>query len=385
MVSETLMPGGAELFAVRLANALSAEHQVTIAVLHGERVHEAVERQVDPAVRIEGLRLVGKRGLWKVDGLLRRLRIDYSLIARLQQRWLTQIMRRSGAEIAHSHLVPADLVVERVKDDLSFAHVVTVHGDYLAYLNGATEPLFLSYQRKIEKVLGSVDRVITIATEQKRQLLKLFPRVASKMTRITNGYEPSQGPTEPDREALGLPRGLLIGMASRGVEKKGWASAIDAFSRAQIAGATLVLVGAGSYLERLAKDPLPPNVFLTGFVERPTDYIRHFDFCLLPSEFPHESLPTAIIDYLFCGKPVIATEVGEIRTMIEAPNGECAGILVKLDGTADVPALAEAMRQLAGDPAERMRLGAIALSAAAKFKMADCVERYEAVYRSLLK
>ena len=384
MVSETLEPGGAETFAVRLANALSTRHDVLLAVLHGERIHRAVLIQILPAVRVEPLIMPGKKALQKIDGLLRRLRVHRSIIGSLQGRWLRRLVDQFRPEIVHSHLAPADILVSVLpeKDRSKFSHVITVHGDYAAYLSGATEPLFPNAKDKMAAALAQANSVVSISDDQEQRLLAAFPQLDGKMTVIANGFAPPSADREPSRRELGLPnQGLLVGMVSRGVEKKGWAAAIEAFRRAELDETFLVLVGSGPFLDGLRD--LPPNVIRTGFSERPTDLIRHFDLCLLPTEFPHETLPTAVIEYLYCGKPVIASDVGAIGSMIENPAGERAGILIKLAGTVEVDQLADAIRTLGTDPDERTRLGAIALAAFAKFSMDECRERYESLYRSL--
>ena len=383
MVIETLEPGGAETFAVRLANALSARHAVLLAVLHGERIHRAVSNQVLPGVRVEPLTVPGKRALQKIDGLLRRMGIDQSIVGRSQRSWLRRLIAQFRPDIVHSHLAPADIVVSTVAEGrMDFSHVITVHGDYAAYLSGATRPLFLNAKNKMAQALAQADGIVSITADQEQRLLAAFPELDGKLTVIPNGFAPPPSDSQPGRSELGLPEhGLLVGMVSRGVEKKGWAAAIEAFRRAGLDEACLVLVGSGPFLDGLQN--LPPNMICTGFSDRPTDLIRHFDLCLLPSEFPHETLPTAVIEYLYCGKPVIATDVGAIGTMIENPVGERAGILVKLDGTVDIDQLADAIRTLGTDPDKRARLGAIAPGAFAKFSMRDCCERYESLYRSL--
>lgn len=383
MVIETLEPGGAETFVVRLANALSKRHEVVLAVLHGERIHRAVSKQVLRAVRVEPLVVPGKKVLQKIDGLLRRTGIDRSIVVRSQRFWLRRLIGQFHPDIVHSHLAPADILVSTVAEarpDLS--HVITVHGDYAAYLSGATRPLFLNAKAKMAKALAKADSIVAIAADQQQRLLAAFPLLDGKLSAISNGFAPPPSDSQPGRRELGLPeRGLLVGMVSRGVEQKGWAAAIEAFRRADLADAYLVLVGSGPFLDGL--QDLPRNVIRTGFSERPTDLIRHFDLCLLPTGFPHETLPTAIIEYLCCGKPVIASDVGAIGTMIANPAGDRAGILVKLEGKVDIDQLTDAIRKLATDPDERARLAAIAPSAFAKFSMCDCCERYESLYRSL--
>ena len=170
-------------------------------------------------------------------------------------------------------------------------------------------------------------------------------------------------------------------MVSRGVALKGWAEAVAAFERRERPGTALVLVGEGAAINDIRKKPIPDSVILAGFSARPLDYIRHFDVGMLPTRFPHESLPTVIMEYLHCAKPVIATDVGEIRAMIADPEGRMAGLLLTLsEGTIFVDELAAAMATMLNDAARRAEFQSAAAGASAKFDMGECVRRYTELY-----
>jgi len=63
-----------------------------------------------------------------------------------------------------------------------------------------------------------------------------------------------------------------------------------------------------------------------------------------PSRFVSESMPSTVIEYLACGKPVIATTMGSIPEMITY-DGREAGLLIQHDLKQEsfVDALREAM------------------------------------------
>ena len=388
ILSETLEPGGAETFAVRLANTLAADHDVSLAVMHGERVHTDVAANLSEHVRLESLRLPAKRLLWKLNSALRRAGIDWSPIRALQKRWLRRLVDELRPDIIHSHLIHADRLASELRGERqdSPRHVMTVHGDYGPYLEGQADPQMLRLEAQIERIASRADAIVCNSHRHLDLFANHCPQSAAKLELIYNGYEPTAAPAGPGRSELGLPPdAFLFGMVSRGVALKGWAEAVAAFERLGRTGTALVLVGEGPAIDELRRKPVPKGVILAGFSARPLDYIRHFDVGLLPTRFPHESLPTVIMEYLHCGKPVIATDVGEIRAMVSDPEGRMAGLLLTLSkGTISIDELAKAMAAMIDDAARRAEFQAAAASAFTKFDMAECVRRYTELYERVI-
>ncbi|CAA9528386.1 MAG: hypothetical protein AVDCRST_MAG31-2144 [uncultured Sphingomonas sp.] len=380
LLGETLEAGGAETFVIRLANALAERHQVIVAVLHGHRIQPQLAAQLDERVRLDRLRLPAERWLWRADRVLRRSRIDVAVIRLLQRRWLRRLLAREQPDVVHSHLLKADRLAAEAKSAARRMprHIITLHGDYRPYLRGQADPQMLHAERWIERVLNSADAIVGVAREHLEHLSTAHPEVGGKLHLIYNGYP---APT-PAPAPVQLPAGkFLFGMVSRGVEQKGWALAAEAFGLLGRSDVVLVLVGEGPAIERLRRQE-PPGVIFAGFAARPTELIARFDVCLLPTLFPHESLPTAIIEYLACGKPVVATNVGEIGAMLQSPDGSLAGRLLPFDGeTVSVAELASAMRFLMDHPVERAAMSTAARAAFKRFAMPECTEAYEALYR----
>ena len=76
LISETLLPGGAETFVLRLANALVGEHEVALAILHGEMVKAELRAKLDPRIKVHLLKVPAKRALFKVDSLLEKYKAN---------------------------------------------------------------------------------------------------------------------------------------------------------------------------------------------------------------------------------------------------------------------------------------------------------------------
>ncbi|QIK95835.1 glycosyltransferase family 4 protein [Sphingomonas sp. HDW15A] len=374
-LTETLTAGGAETFVVRLSNALvQAGHQVLLAVMV-PNIHPAVAAAIDPRVQIELVPPRGWRWWWRAEKAMRlagmRLRPQHAR----QRRWLSRLVEEFRPSVIHSHLLKADLLAMDVrKSRPSIGHMLTVHGDYPMFLEGKSDPFLLDLERHVSEVARSASAIVGVAEPHLTLFRERFGVELDRLHLIYNGLEQpaSDGPSRAD---LGLPEtAFIFGMVARGIEGKGWRPAIEAFRCLDRRDAVLVLVGEGPFLDTLKAEGQADNVIFAGFAARPVDWIRHFNVGLMPSQIPHESLPTVIIEYLACGKPVIATNVGEVTAMIRAPDGSLAGQLVP---QRSVEALAKAMRQVLEDTALRTRQSVTARAAFAKFAMVACLERYE--------
>lgn len=88
-----------------------------------------------------------------------------------------------------------------------------------------------------------------------------------------------------------------------------------------------LIIGEGPLKENLQRKVKLSNVvnsiYFTGFIEEPEKYLKAFDIYLSPSL--KEGLPYAIISALFAGLPIISTDVGGCREIIE--NNK-SGILI---------------------------------------------------------
>jgi L-malate glycosyltransferase len=231
-----------------------------------------------------------------------------------------------------------------------------------------------------------VDALICPASSNAKRVTDLPWNPRLKVFTIPHGYS---APVLPSRSKS--KKDFTLGLIARGVPEKGWNEALAA---ARIARQTaskslrLIFVGSGPCLDSIRRSLDAEDlswVLLTGQQDKPEHWIAECDACLLPSYLPGESLPLSIIEYLACGKPVLATPIGGIPEMLQTSDG-LAGVLLpqQPDGRADVPALAEAISQLMKDAALLRTLALRTEAAFARFSMETCVRSYEAAFAELL-
>jgi glycosyltransferase involved in cell wall biosynthesis len=267
-----------------------------------------------------------------------------------------------------------------------------MHGDYLllSQQGQSRAGRIIDAQKAFEEIARTTRHVVCITDQQVAHMSSLFPNLLSegRLSKIYNGYS-----VEGDDAGRVIPpalRGIpkqdfVIGMVSRGIREKGWDVLIRAFLELDLPRSWLVLVGNGPYLEKLRAEVRDERIVFVGNVDDPLSYIARFDICCLPTFYQGESLPTVIIEYLLLGKPVIATNIGEISSMLQTGTNHSAGMLIELN-TADgmVSQMKECIIDLWKDPVRRNWLSANATSAAQKFNMEACVKSYFALYRESL-
>jgi glycosyltransferase involved in cell wall biosynthesis len=134
----------------------------------------------------------------------------------------------------------------------------------------------------------------------------------------------------------------------------------------------------GALLERARQHGLADRVHLLGLRSDVPAVLAAADLFVLPSL--SEGLPLALLEAMFAACPIVATDVGQVRSALA--NG-AAGILVK---PGDSTALALALDRLLSDPAQARRLGSLAaLRAAGEYDLSRMVQRYAAVYDQALR
>jgi glycosyltransferase involved in cell wall biosynthesis len=164
---------------------------------------------------------------------------------------------------------------------------------------------------------------------------------------------------------------------------KGHVHAIDAL--AQLAtrhpSAHLAIGGRGdlegALLARAREHGLERRVHLLGLRGDVPAVLAAADAFVMPSL--SEGLPLALLEAMFAGCPIVATDVGQVRVALA---GGTAGILVEPGSSA---ALSAALDHLLSNPAEAHRLGALAAShARAEYDLSRMVQRYARVYETAI-
>lgn len=219
-------------------------------------------------------------------------------------------------------------------------------------------------------------------------VIALTPRLARHMT--TDGLEanklqvipPGVNAAEFDDGAdpfpdVPHPRIVFVG---RLAYQKGVETLIEAVALMGRRDAHLLLVGDGprraAVEQAIDAHRLHDRVRIAGFrshAEIPS-ILRHSDLFCLPSRF--EELSSALLEAMYAGMPIVATQVGGLPDALGR-----AGRLVAPD---DPASLARALDDLLSDPALAARLGAAARERARAYEWSELAKRVLDVYRGVV-
>lgn len=197
--------------------------------------------------------------------------------------------------------------------------------------------------------LRGADQVLTVSDELRVQAIERYGADPQRTTTIVNGCNTElfrMRDRAEARAALGLaPDASLITFVGRVVEAKGVAELVRVFA-AMARGRTdlrLAIVGDGVFMPSLMRQietsGLRERVYTPGAVT-PTDvaqWVSASNLLCLPSH--SEGYPNVVVEALASGIPVVATDVGGTREIVDA---DC-GALVP---ARDEPALQRALNQV---------------------------------------
>ena len=244
-----------------------------------------------------------------------------------------------------------------------------------------------SHHHALERILSKrASRVVVNAEAIRRFLIEDGGLPSAKIQLIYNGVDTDRfaplGDRSAARRARGWPDGaFIVGHTGTMVKHKGQRQVLEACAAARVDGLRVVLLGDGPErpaLLRLAQElGLGDRLEMPGFVGDVRDVLGCLDAYVHFSR-EREGCSNAILEAMACGLPVIATDVGGNRELIQ--HG-VTGLIVPEE---DVAAVGRSLRQLATDQAERVRLGRAALDAArSRFAVRTMVAATEALYESV--
>lgn len=340
---------------------------------------EPHETGMENLARGQGVHIV------KIPGLQRQIRPLQDLRAFFH---IWRLVREERPDVVHTHKSKAG-VLGRLAARLCGVPAVchTFHGHVLdGYFSGGVNRLF----RWIESVMARLtDRIIVLAPSQKKQLLDLSIGSAAQYCVIPSGvplahlegHERHRGEL---KEELGLdPDTRLVGIIGRLAPVKNHEDFLAAAE--QVAGGRkdvrFIVVGDGerrAALEREAarRGLLPGAVFFLG---QRSDLARIYaDVDVVTLCSVNEGLPMALVEAMACGKPVVATDVGAVRDLLE--DGR-AGVIVP---PRDPAALAGAILAVLNGTETTALLSRRAREAAHRYRVENLVAKTRALYASLL-
>lgn len=365
-----LMVGGGEIYPLYLANEMKKQgYAVTLFDFNlGKRnpkVRDILDKNI-PLVRLDNLHLTAK------------------------------CLGQMGIEIVHSHhgsvdsIIAGSLIAERQPGNISSPEladtinkckqVITLHGMYEAIEDKDLQPL-------LDKVSKTCPVFIYIADKNLAPFKDKPEYTKDRFVKIDNGL-PILDITPVARKDLGIPEdAFVVCHASRGIPEKGWAEAVEIVTLANATSKKpihLLLLGEGEMRKELSKTS-PDFVHFTGMVQNTRDYYSISDAAIFPTRFKGESYPLVLIEALQCGKPVIGSDVAEVKNQLTTTDGDLAGLLFKLeDWQVPVDYAAELLVSVVNDEILYNQLRSRCANAAQKFDIGSVVKRYADVYDKVL-
>jgi len=360
IVSHGIFAGGAENLPIQLANELARRGIIVSMLIFRIEVNAEMRATLDPGVSIYEADWVREYGR-------------------------DRFVRDIGCSLIHSHGVISEMFFfGHGAEALSVPYVATLHGSYESSPSSELpEPL-------IAEIVRRVDLFVYTADKNLGPLLRHDVR-PQQLIKMINAMPIDEAPFPCSRAELGIADDALVfTLIARGVAEKGWSTAINAFKSIQKRNPHrsmhLCLVGEGDEPERLK--PLhadDPSISFLGFQLRIHGLYRMTDVAIVPTRFAGESFPLCIIQALQVAVPVVATDIGEIASMLEA-DGVTGGIVVrgsKIDDEQFDARFADAMESLIDDE-HRRRLASGARVLARRYDMGDFTDQYITVYENVL-
>ncbi len=361
-VVSDLSPGGGQMLAVRMANAWAAMGgRALLANVAYLPSHPEVVSQISSRVAFIP-------DLGQGDAGLNTICANYDV------------------DIIHSSMWWADAYVAThgIEDVPHMPWLTTMHGCHESILENP------QIDHRFHDLMGYMRQRMDAWVPVAEKNMRIFDRVGmpDHVTRIPNGV-PVNLPRSLTREELGLRESaVVLCLASRAIETKGWAAAAQMVQSLNSEGLSvdLILLRIIKTYEDLKELDLP-HVHLYGHRGNIQDYMAACDIGILPSFFVGESMPLVLLELMALGKPIVATDAGEIPFLVADGDAPC-GLIVPLvnAGQLDATAFRHALKALIADPDRRSQFGAAAKHRyETRFTIEHMMESYRQVYEDVLR
>ena len=381
-----LESGGAQVFVLRMADEMAAilQQDIYIYIHQPEYMNLNLTANLNRRVKIVAYTRFPLEAFltWKINGLLKKLGLRFSYREWINAKRFDRFIQKNKISVVNSHMSYSDVVVARARAKSKFKFIVTLHGEYELMRSQNVSSIGTDVMEIISRAEGVIYTAQKNLTELKRYL---DPASKMPITKIDVGFsERSIRIKSISRKSIGIPDDAFIaGMVSRGIPEKGWEEGILIFEKAQaILGDVpiyLICIGEGNYLKELIEKTANPRIHLIQFTKNYQDYFSYydlFDVLLFPSWFRGESVPNVVIESLYWGRPVIASDIADLPLMLNTSLG-LAGDLVPFAGPKpDLDIFASLLCDYFKNPDLLLSKKRLAPEAFQKFKMDQIVRSY---------
>ncbi|MEI6305040.1 MAG: glycosyltransferase family 4 protein [Candidatus Taylorbacteria bacterium] len=265
--------------------------------------------------------------------------------------------------------------------------ITTVHGWTFNESRPIHERLSIIFFSWITMILS---HTTILLSEMEYSQALYFPWIKNKITLIPLGIKAPtfmsvDGSKQLLSKAIGMDlvdfnKKIVLGTIAELHPNKGLQYLIKAMTSVveQQPNAISVIVGDGQenakLLAQIKENNLDQNIFLAGYIDNASDYLKAFNVFALPSI--KEGLPYVILEAGCASLPVVATTVGGIPEIVEDMK---SGILIQ---SRNFRELSHALSFMIEHPEERKKYGAaLKERVATKYSMDKMVWMIESLYQ----
>lgn len=233
-------------------------------------------------------------------------------------------------DIVYAHSSIAGAVTRLACRNLDCKVIYNPHG-WAFCRRSIFSKLYLYIERFLSRYC---DKIVCISEAEYKLALKHKICKKEKLEVIPNGIDFDECDKQLSQEVeLNIPNDAhVIGMVGRISKQK----ATDIFLKManlvnkKVSNCYFIIVGDCLEANKKQREKLVEyakensiNLIITGWVKNPLSYVKHFNLCCLLSRW--EGFGLAIAEYMYCKKPVVATNVDAIPEIIKTGY---SGILV---------------------------------------------------------
>ncbi len=275
-----------------------------------------------------------------------------------------------GVGVLAKWLRGVPLVLDVDDWDIAKAYALTRRRRLLRMISHVHDPYANHYLVLMERLISQADAVTTASTTLQRR----FGGILVPHGRDTDFMDPARHSGQNLRQAWGLDAHKIVMFLGTPRQHKGLEDLIAALHLLADLPLILVIVGADRsdlYTGRLASLG-GEKVHMLGmqpFTDTPR-FLAAADLVVLPQRdtpFCRAQVPAKVFDAMAMARPIVATDVGDLPHILDG-----CGVIVP---AGDVPALSEAIRQLALDVSLAEQLGRRARQRCKKRYSWDVMER----------
>jgi glycosyltransferase involved in cell wall biosynthesis len=239
--------------------------------------------------------------------------------------------------------------------------------------------------------VGVADRIVALSGSHRAYLARDLGVPEARFEVIFSGVDLRRFDSTASRDEARLRTGLPAGVPLAGIiaalrPEKNHGLFLRAARRVleRMPDARFVIAGDGPERARIEQEierlGLGGRVLVLGSRQDVPDLYRALDVAVLSSHPVVETLPVTLMEAAATGTPAVATAVGSVADVVL--DGETGYVVPP----GDEIALAERMRELLADPAQRERMGRAARARAERaFDERDMLRRYGDLFAAVAK